>query len=96
MAEPNIAATRPVVLELEAGTYMWCACGQSQNQPWCDGSHRGSEFRPVRVDIEESKRVSMCCCKRSGKSPFCDGTHKQLQPPPQADSGMPGPVTKAE
>lgn len=78
MPDPHIAAKHPAVLELEPGTYWWCACGLSKNQPWCDGSHKGTEFSPVEVCIEEKKRVAMCQCKMSLKSPFCDGTHKGL------------------
>lgn len=78
MAEPKIADTRPVALELEAGSYWWCACGESSNQPWCDGSHKGTEFTPVKTEIAEAKRVSMCNCKRSANQPFCDGAHKAL------------------
>lgn len=78
MAEPEIGGRSPVVLELESGTYKWCACGRSKNQPWCDGSHRDTEFTPQAVVIEEAKRYAMCTCKRSGNAPFCDGTHKTL------------------
>lgn len=78
MSEPKIAATAPAVLELEPGTYWWCACGRSNDQPWCDGSHKGTEFSPVEVVIDQEKNYALCCCKRSAKGPFCDGTHKQL------------------
>jgi CDGSH-type Zn-finger protein len=78
MAEPKIADTKPAVLELEPGTYFWCTCGGSATQPFCDGSHRGSEFRPRQLVIEEAKRVALCQCKRTGDQPFCDGTHKNL------------------
>jgi CDGSH-type Zn-finger protein len=78
MTEPKIFAKQPVGLELEPGTYWWCACGQSQNQPWCDGSHKGSGFTPERVDIEESGKKWLCQCKRTANRPFCDGSHKQL------------------
>lgn len=44
MSEPVIADKKPAVMELEPGTYYWCACGQAKNQPFCDGSHKGSEF----------------------------------------------------
>lgn len=78
MAEPKIADTRPAVLELEPGTYFWCSCGQSSNQPYCDGSHKGSEFAPIKFEVEEKKRVALCLCKRTAGSPMCDGTHKSL------------------
>lgn len=75
---PEIAEKSPAVLELEPGSYWWCACGKSQNQPWCDGSHKGGPFSPVEVVIEEKKRYALCRCKRSANGPFCDGTHRQL------------------
>jgi CDGSH-type Zn-finger protein len=78
MENPIIASAHPVVLELEAGTYWWCSCGRSTKQPWCDGSHKGTEFRPTRVDIEETRNVAMCACKQTGSEPFCDGSHKHL------------------
>ena len=78
MAEPVIADRKPTVLELEAGTYWWCACGRSKNQPWCDGSHKGTEFSPVKLEVTEKKRYALCLCKHTKKSPLCDGTHKNL------------------
>ena len=44
MDQPKIARKSPYVLEVEAGTYAWCACGRSQKQPYCDGSHGGTAF----------------------------------------------------
>lgn len=78
MTEPEVAQTKPFVMEVEPGTYAWCACGRSDNQPYCDGSHKGSEFKPVIEKVEETKRVAWCGCKHSAKAPFCDGTHKNL------------------
>jgi CDGSH-type Zn-finger protein len=64
---------------VEAGkSYYWCACGQSKNQPFCDGSHKGSSFTPVKWDATESKTVYFCGCKHSGKGALCDGTHNKL------------------
>ena len=78
MAEPKVAQEKPYVMEIEEGTYAWCACGQSDNQPYCDGSHKGTEFKPVIEQVEKTKRVAWCGCKHSGNAPFCDGTHKNL------------------
>ncbi|MDX8392296.1 MAG: CDGSH iron-sulfur domain-containing protein [Mariprofundaceae bacterium] len=78
MSDATIAAKEPAVLELEPGTYYWCACGKSANQPFCDGSHKGSEFEPLVVEIDEKKTVALCQCKHSKNKPFCDGTHTEL------------------
>lgn len=78
MAEPKIADKRPQVLELDPGEYFYCACGESSKQPFCDGSHAGTDFRPMAFKVEEKKRYAICCCKRTGNSPFCDGTHSGL------------------
>jgi CDGSH iron-sulfur domain-containing protein 3 len=78
MSEPIIADKKPAVLELEAGTYYWCTCGQSKNQPFCDGGHKGSEFTPQVFELTEKKRVALCQCKYTANSPFCDGVHSKL------------------
>ncbi len=52
--------------------------GRSKSQPFCDGSHKGSEFNPVKYAADESKAVYFCGCKHSGKGALCDGTHKSL------------------
>ena len=78
MADPNIAQDKPFVMEIDAGTYAWCACGESDNQPYCDGSHKGTEFKPVIEKVEETKRVAWCGCKHTDGAPFCDGSHKNL------------------
>ncbi|MCB9029542.1 MAG: CDGSH iron-sulfur domain-containing protein [Deltaproteobacteria bacterium] len=76
--QPEIAQKSPCVLEMEPGTYYWCTCGRSQNQPFCDGSHKGTSFSPKEVEITEAKKYAWCACKRSAKGEFCDGAHKRL------------------
>ncbi len=78
MSEPKIAKKAPAHVTLEPGTYYWCACGRSNNQPFCDGSHKGTEFTPLSFKIEEKKDAWLCQCKHSKNKPYCDGTHKTL------------------
>jgi len=78
MTEPVIAAKQPVVMELDAGTYHWCTCGRSAGQPFCDGSHQGTDFTPMAFTVEEKKKVALCACKHTGNPPFCDGAHAKL------------------
>ncbi|MCS7189050.1 MAG: CDGSH iron-sulfur domain-containing protein [Bacteroidia bacterium] len=68
----------PYRVSLEVGTYWWCACGRSQKQPFCDGSHKGTGISPLKLSIEEPKKVWLCGCKHTQNPPFCDGTHKNL------------------
>jgi len=78
MAEPEIGGKRPIVLELEPGEYHWCACGRSKSQPFCDGSHEGTEFEPLAFTLKEKETVALCACKRTATPPYCDGAHQHL------------------
>ena len=78
MADPKIFQKSPIVLEMKAGKYWWCTCGGSKNQPFCDGTHKGTEFTPKEIEIPEGKTIAWCACKHTGNSPFCDGTHKKI------------------
>lgn len=76
---PIIAARAPKMVDLEeAKTYSWCRCGRSSNQPFCDGSHRGTDIVPLRFTAEKTDRVALCQCKASANAPFCDGSHVRL------------------
>ena len=76
MKKGKIAEKSPLMMEMEPGTYWWCSCGQSKNQPFCDGSHKGTGFLPKEVKIEEKKTVFWCRCKQTDNPPFCDGSHR--------------------
>jgi len=78
MSKPTIADRKPAVLELEPDTYYYCTCGESKKQPFCDGSHAGTEFAPMAFEITETKKVALCQCKHTENAPFCDGTHANL------------------
>ena len=77
--EAEIAKKGPYPVELEAGKeYYWCSCGKSKGQPFCDGSHKGTEFSPLAFKPELSGKVFLCGCKRTKNPPYCDGEHRKL------------------
>ena len=79
MSKPTVADNRPIPVELKAGEeYYFCTCGKSAKQPFCDGSHAGSEFSPQAFTATEDGEAYLCQCKQSGNPPFCDGTHTQI------------------
>lgn len=79
MSTPTIAAKASIKVELEAGkTYYYCTCGNSAKQPFCDGSHKGSDFAPKAFTAETTGIASLCQCKHTENAPFCDGSHKSL------------------
>ena len=78
MSKPTRASDTPYPIEVESGkAYFWCACGQSKTQPFCDGSHKDTNFMPVRYEAIESQKVFFCGCKLTGSQPMCDGAHKE-------------------
>lgn len=79
MNDPVVAGKEPLEVDLEAGkSYWWCACGRSKTQPWCDGSHEGSEFQPHEFKVESAGKYLLCACKHTANAPFCDGAHELL------------------
>ncbi|MGZ6021780.1 MAG: CDGSH iron-sulfur domain-containing protein [Rhizomicrobium sp.] len=79
MTAPVVAQKSPYSAEVAAGkSYWWCACGQSKRQPFCDGSHKGSEFTPVEYKADATKTVWFCGCKNTKSAPLCDGSHNAL------------------
>ena len=89
MSKPIIAAVSPKKVTLEQGQeYYFCACGRSKNQPFCDGSHAGTDFKPKAFTAEESGDAYLCQCKHTANAPFCDGSHKQFD---KSQVGQEGP-----
>jgi CDGSH-type Zn-finger protein len=79
MSDPVIAQKAPFAVEVEAGkSYWWCACGKSQSQPFCDGSHAGTGINPVEYKAEATGTVYFCGCKHSKNGVMCDGSHSNL------------------
>ena len=60
---------------IEGKSYFWCTCGISSKQPLCDGSHKNTNFTPIRDLAEQSKKVVFCTCKQTNDPPLCDGSH---------------------
>lgn len=75
---PKIVKKQSVAVRLQPGTYFYCRCGLSEDQPWCDGAHQGTDFRPKKFSVQEPREVYLCLCKHSKNSPFCDGVHRTL------------------
>ena len=76
MTEAIVAQNAPYPVEVEAGkSYFWCACGKSARQPFCDGSHQGTDILPQKFTADEAKKIYFCGCKKTANSPMCDGSH---------------------
>ncbi|MGB0930474.1 MAG: sterol desaturase family protein, partial [Chitinophagales bacterium] len=66
------ATLEAITVELEEGTHLWCQCGFSKNQPFCDGSHHGTKIKPVAFEMKQKRKVKLCNCKQTKTGPFCD------------------------
>jgi CDGSH-type Zn-finger protein len=82
MSEPTKAPVQtpcpaiPHRTEVKAGkSILWCACGRSTRQPFCNFAHQGTGIEPVSYTPAEDLTVALCGCKRTRNPPFCDGSH---------------------
>lgn len=79
MTKPQIADTVPVEVDLiEGKTYYFCTCGRPENQPFCDGAHKGTEFSSHEFTAEKTGKAWLCMCKYTKNKPFCDSSHSRL------------------
>ena len=79
MSDSVVASKTPYAVEVEAEkNYAWCSCGHSQTQPFCDGAHKGTEFKPVVFKAERTETLYFCGCKQTASAPLCDGSHNNL------------------
>ncbi len=79
MSNPVVADNKPVKVSLSKGQeYHFCTCGKSKSQPFCDGAHVGTSFKPRVIVSDEDGDAYLCACKHTLNTPFCDGAHKQF------------------
>jgi glutamate synthase domain-containing protein 2/CDGSH-type Zn-finger protein len=79
MDRPIVADNKPARVQLEAGEQRpWCACGRSNGQPFCDGSHVNTKLTPLLFTPEHSGEAALCVCKQTNNPPYCDGSHARL------------------
>ena len=79
MSTPDIPQKNPLPVDVEEGRkYFWCSCGKSDRQPFCDGSHQGTEFLPLSYVAETTRTLYFCACKHTRGAPLCDGSHNSL------------------
>ena len=71
--------SHPLVTELGVGTYFWCQCGRTRTVPYCDGSHTGTEHKPLKFEIEEPITSAICNCGLTTNPPYCSGAHVDLE-----------------
>ena len=78
MLKGKKAGDSAIVVEVEKNkSYFWCSCGLSSKQPFCDGSHKNTEFSPIKFIADETKKMFFCTCKQTNNRPFCDGSHNK-------------------
>ncbi|MDA3853615.1 MAG: CDGSH iron-sulfur domain-containing protein [Bacteroidales bacterium] len=71
-------AKGPIAVEIKKGEKKaWCSCGLSAKQPFCDGSHQKTDFKPLIFEEEADTKVYLCTCKKTKNPPYCDGSHSK-------------------
>jgi len=72
----STAHGEPTTIRLEKGKkYLYCQCGMSKTQPFCDGTHHGTKIKPLFFEAKRTGNVRLCNCKLTNGAPFCDDSH---------------------
>ncbi len=72
----DTSSLEPTTVHLEKGKkYLYCQCGKSKNQPFCDGMHHGSKMKPLLFEAKRTGNAKLCNCKLTKTGPFCDNSH---------------------
>lgn len=80
MSNPIVADNKPSKVNFSKNQeYYFCTCGRSKSQPFCDGSHAGTKFKPKVIVSDKEEEAYLCACKHTNNSPYCDGTHKKFK-----------------
>ena len=78
MNKAKRAGDTPIGIDVAEGkSYFWCTCGISSKQPFCDGSHKGTDFSPLKFIGDQSKKVFFCTCKLTADPPMCESSHNK-------------------
>ena len=81
MKKPIIRNHGPYSIKglIEGKKYVYCTCGLSAKDPFCDGSHKGTKFKKIKFRATADKIHLLCGCKQNKgkKNVYCDGTHNQ-------------------
>jgi len=52
----------PIPIKVKGNkVYFWCACGKRVNQPFCDGSHKNTNFSPVKLECLKNEKLKKYC-----------------------------------
>jgi CDGSH-type Zn-finger protein len=76
----NYFINSPAITALKANIkFAYCTCGLSETLPLCNGSHRGTEFKPIKITPEHDIQINLCRCSKSNTKPECDGSHLKME-----------------